>query len=124
MVVEKGTVFSVRIPAKLEKSIDAVSARGGLTSLDWIRAVLALQVHEGAFGSIAPSDDPGIEDSRVTPLRVTSRLKTFVDRAAEKSGAKTQSWTRAVLARAANEGAFAPRKGDRHGSKPKRKPTP
>jgi antitoxin component of RelBE/YafQ-DinJ toxin-antitoxin module len=57
-------------------------------------------------------------------VRMTMDLNDMVNAAAKKSGLNTADWVRAVLARAANEGAFAPRKGDRHGSKPKRKPTP
>ena len=63
-----------------------------------------------------------VEKVVVVSLRLTEKLQGMVDAAVEKSGLTTQEWIRAVLARAANEGAFAPRKGDRHGSKPKRKP--
>ena len=44
----------------------------------------------------------------VVSLRMTPRLKRMVDRATRKSGLGLMDWTRAVLARAANEGAFAP----------------
>ena len=44
-------------------------------------------------------------------LRVTPRLKLFCEAAAARSGLTLSDWARAVLARAANEGAFAPRKG-------------
>jgi antitoxin component of RelBE/YafQ-DinJ toxin-antitoxin module len=64
-----------------------------------------------------------LEKDVLLAVRVSSTLKKAVDGAAEKSGLTSAEWIRAVLARAANEGAFAPRKGDRHGSKPKRKPT-
>ena len=44
-------------------------------------------------------------------IRTTPKLKKFCEKAASKSGLTLSDWTRAVLARAANEGAFAPRKG-------------
>ena len=44
----------------------------------------------------------------VVSLRITPTLKRMVDRAARRSGLGFNDWTRAVLARAANEGAFAP----------------
>ena len=44
-------------------------------------------------------------------IRTTPELKEFCEKAASKSGLTLSDWTRAVLARAANEGAFAPRKG-------------
>ena len=44
----------------------------------------------------------------VVSLRITPKLKMMVDRAARKSGLGQMDWMRAVLARAANEGAFAP----------------
>ncbi len=56
-------------------------------------------------------------------VRMTTSLKDMIDAAAEKSGLNTADWVRAVLARAANEGAFAPRKGDRHAAKRQKKPT-
>lgn len=65
-----------------------------------------------------------LEKDVLLAVRVSSTLKEAVDAVAEKSGLTSAEWIRAVLARAANEGAFAPRKGDRHGSKPKRKPAP
>lgn len=52
-------------------------------------------------------------------VRMTTDLNDMVNAAAKKSGLNTADWVRAVLARAANEGAFAPRKGDRHGTKRK-----
>jgi len=54
----------------------------------------------------------------VVSLRITPALKAMVDGAAKRSGLGINDWLRAVLARAANEGAFAPReKGTRHGRK-------
>ncbi len=47
----------------------------------------------------------------VLSVRLTARLKESVDKTADESGLTTLDWIRAVLARAANEGAFAPRKG-------------
>ena len=47
----------------------------------------------------------------VVSLRMTPTLKRIVDRTARKSGLGWNDWIRAVLARAANEGAFTPRKG-------------
>lgn len=55
-------------------------------------------------------------------VRVTSDLMGMIEGAAKKSGLHVAEWTRAVLARAANEGAFAPRKGDRHGKKQRSRP--
>jgi hypothetical protein len=55
---------------------------------------------------------------------MTTDLNDMLNAAAKNSGLNTADWVRAVLARAANEGAFAPRKGDRRGTRPKRKPTP
>ena len=57
----------------------------------------------------------------VVSLRMTPTLKRMVDRAARRSGLGLNDWTRAVLARAANEGAFGPPKPRRtHGGKAKR----
>jgi len=53
----------------------------------------------------------------VVSLRITPALKAMVDGAAKRSGLGINDWLRAVLARAANEGAFAPEKGTRHGRK-------
>ena len=44
-------------------------------------------------------------------LRTTEKLKKRCAEAAAESGLSMSEWVRAVLARAANEGAFAPRKG-------------
>ena len=52
----------------------------------------------------------------VVSLRMTPTLKRIVDRTARKSGLGLNDWMRAVLARAANEGAFAPRKGGAKGA--------
>ena len=55
----------------------------------------------------------------VVSLRMTPKLKKMVDLASRRSGLGLMDWIRAVLARAANEGAFAPRKGRRsNGRKP------
>jgi antitoxin component of RelBE/YafQ-DinJ toxin-antitoxin module len=64
-----------------------------------------------------------VEKGVILTVRITADLKDMVDTAAKKSGLTSSDWTRAVLARAANEGAFAPRKGDRHGTR-SRKPSP
>ena len=51
----------------------------------------------------------------VMSIRLTAELRKWVNSAAARTGLTTQDWIRAVLARAANEGAFAPRqKGGRH----------
>ena len=55
----------------------------------------------------------------VVSLRMTPTLKKMVDRSARKSGLGMMDWIRAVLARAANEGAFTPRKGVAYGTKRK-----
>ena len=44
-------------------------------------------------------------------VRVTKGLKRECERVAKRSHLTLPDWVRAVLARAANEGAFAPRKG-------------
>ena len=46
----------------------------------------------------------------VVSLRLTPALKLAIDEAAARSGLGFTDWTRAVLARAANEGAFCPPK--------------
>jgi hypothetical protein len=56
-----------------------------------------------------------VEKGVILTVRITSDLKGMIDAAAKKSGLTSADWTRAVLARAANEGAFAPRKGGPHG---------
>ena len=54
----------------------------------------------------------------VVSLRMTPELKRAVDQAARRSGLGLMDWIRAVLARAAHEGAFGPPKGGRkHGRK-------
>ncbi len=57
----------------------------------------------------------GIQKQIVLSVRLTPTLKRFVDDAASASGLTTLDWIRAVLARAANEGAFGPRRGGRRG---------
>jgi len=126
MVLEKGTVLNLRLPKQLRRSIKALATQGGTTFADWIRMVLVAAVHEGRFVSteIDSKDDPGIDSTKAEPVRLSARLKKYVDDVGKKPDVSTQTWLRVVLSRAANEGAFAPRKGDRHGSKPKRKPAP
>jgi predicted HicB family RNase H-like nuclease len=53
-------------------------------------------------------------------FRLTSTLRQDVEEAAERAGLSTADWARGVLARAANEGAFAPpKRRKRHGKKRK-----
>lgn len=112
MVIEKGVMVTVRMSARALKRVDEAAARSGLTSLDWTRAVLALALSEGRF---APAGDDAEEaKDKLLAFRMTAKMKKHVDLAAQKSGGSA-GWMRAVLARAANEGAFAPRKGDKHG---------
>ena len=54
-------------------------------------------------------------------VRVTPALKKACEVAAKRAHLTLPDWIRAVLARAANEGAFAPRKGGAHGRKRKDK---
>jgi hypothetical protein len=61
-----------------------------------------------------------VEKDVVLSLRLTAKLCTLVDAVAEETGLTRLDWIRAVLARAANEGAFAPRKGDVHGKRKRR----
>ena len=50
-------------------------------------------------------------------IRSTPKLKRLCERAAARTGLTMADWCRAVLARAANEGAFAPQqpKGGKDG---------
>ena len=57
----------------------------------------------------------GSEKAVVVSLRMTPELKKMVDEAATRSGLGLMDWLRAVLARAANEGAFAPPRRTKHG---------
>ena len=52
-------------------------------------------------------------------VRLSSTLKGDLEDAAERAGLGLSDWVRAVLARAANEGAFAPSKRRKHGKKRK-----
>ena len=52
-------------------------------------------------------------------IRVAPKLKRTLERAAKRTGLSTSEWVRFVLLRAANEGAFAPQKGGKHGTKRK-----
>ncbi len=61
-----------------------------------------------------------VEKGFVLSVRVTDELKDRIDRAAKRAALTMPDWTRAVLARAVNEGAFAPRKGGPYGRKRKR----
>jgi hypothetical protein len=58
-----------------------------------------------------------VEKNIVLSVRMTETLKRRIDQAALRSGLTTLDWLRAVLARAANEGAFAPRERGTHGRK-------
>ena len=57
--------------------------------------------------------------ARDRTARPTPKLKRLCERAAAKTGLTMADWCRAVLARAANEGAFAPRKEGKDGRKRK-----
>ena len=50
-------------------------------------------------------------------LRVTPDHKQIFEGAADNAGLSLSEWIRAVLLRAANEGAFAPKKGRQNGKK-------
>ena len=52
----------------------------------------------------------GIQKEERLTFRLTSTLKRDFEGAARRAGLTLSDWIRAVLARAANEGAFAPRK--------------
>lgn len=60
-----------------------------------------------------------VQKEIVLSVRLTPTLKRVVDEAADQSGLTTLDWIRAVLARAANEGAFVPRKGAEYGRRRK-----
>lgn len=53
----------------------------------------------------------GTDKDAVVSVRVRQQLKDAIDRAADESGLGLMDWIRAVWARAANEGAFAPQGG-------------
>ena len=66
--------------------------------------------------SDAPAKVPDVEermDWHVVSVRLSRTLKERVDEAVEESGLTLADWLRAVVARAANEGAFTPRKRER-----------
>jgi hypothetical protein len=52
-----------------------------------------------------------VDKEEMLRVRVTKDLLAMVEGAAKRSGLHLAEWVRAVLARAANEGAFAPRGG-------------
>ena len=54
-----------------------------------------------------------IEKTTFLSVRATVGLRKACEVAAKRSHLTLPDWVRAVLARAANEGAFAPRKGGR-----------
>jgi uncharacterized protein (DUF4415 family) len=58
----------------------------------------------------APEDLMPVEKTVVKSLRLTVALDNAILEAVRRSGLTYQEWIRAVLARAANEGAFAPTK--------------
>ena len=64
-----------------------------------------------------------VEKDFTLQVRITTSLKEAIDEAAQESKLTTSDWTRTVLARAVDKGAFgnwkvaAAKKGDRHGSK-------
>ena len=53
----------------------------------------------------------------VLMLRIHPTLKAACGKTADRAGLSLSEWCRAVLARAAHEGAFAPRKGGKHGKR-------
>jgi len=66
-----------------------------------------------------------IEKDERLAFRLTTQLKRACEQAASRSGLTLSDWIRAVLARAAHEGAFAPpARGKRHGAKTTRKTAP
>ena len=58
-----------------------------------------------------------IQKEETIAFRLTSNLKKSCETAARRSGLTTSDWIRAVLARAANEGAFAPPPRKKKGTK-------
>lgn len=70
-----------------------------------------------------------VEKDMTLRVRITSSLDEAIGDAARRDRLTTPDWVRAVLARAVNKGAFgnwkvatSPKRGDRHGSRPKKKP--
>ncbi len=63
--------------------------------------------------STAPQKD------ELLAVRLSSTLKGDLEDAAGRAGLGLADWVRAVLGRAANEGAFAPPKRRKHGKKRK-----
>jgi hypothetical protein len=51
-----------------------------------------------------------VEKGHIMSVRLTDELRERIDRAAEKAALTTADWVRSVLALAANQGAFAPRR--------------
>src|SRR5262245_53991149 len=86
--IEKGTLFILRLPVRLERKIDRAAPKLGFTSADFIRSALAIAANTDA--EVVHEDDPGIEQSRRVAIRVMAPLKKHVDRAAKKRGMKTQ----------------------------------
>jgi len=65
MIIKKQeVVLSVRLTAALRNTVNEAAARTGLTTMDWIRAVLARAANEGAF---APRQKGGSRASRKNP---------------------------------------------------------
>ena len=73
-----------------------------------------LCVHTNAEARMAPPDK-----SVFINVRVTEALKAACEEAAENAHLTLPDWTRAVLALAANQGAFAPTKGGLSGTRKK-----
>ncbi len=47
---KKPVVISVRLTPELKAAVDKAADRSGLGFTDWLRAVLAVAAHQGAFG--------------------------------------------------------------------------
>lgn len=61
------------------------------------------------------------QQDEILAFRITLKLKQACAKAAERSGLTLSDWCRAVLARAAHEGAFAPpKRRTSHGRKTER----
>ena len=60
-----------------------------------------------------------LQKDELLAVRLSSTLKSDCEDAARRAGLAVAEWVRAVLARAANEGAFAPPKRRKHGKKRK-----
>ncbi len=122
MVIEKDVTVRVRMAEGLKTDAGRAARTSGLTLLDWIRGVVARAANEGTFAPRAVDVERGQAGPFTAQVRMTEDLKGFAEEAARRSDLTLSEWIRAVVARAANEGAFAPRAGGKKHGKKARQP--